>query len=107
MVRQEQIEALCRKIVREFSPDKIVLFGSQAQGSASPDSDVDLLVVMPFAGSTLRQTTLLYRAVKDRTIAVDLVVRTPEEIARRLRENDPFIGQIMRTGKVLHEGRYA
>lgn len=107
MVRQEQITSLCGTLVREFRPERIVLFGSQARGTAEAGSDVDLLVVMRFEGSTLHQTTLLYRALKDRTVPVDLVVHTPGEISTRLRENDPFISAVMRDGKVLHEERHA
>ncbi|MCX6905091.1 MAG: nucleotidyltransferase domain-containing protein [Verrucomicrobia bacterium] len=46
-----QIEAYCRVVAREFRPRKIILFGSYATGSATSDSDVDLVVVMPFRGS--------------------------------------------------------
>jgi len=42
---QERIEEMVRRIVRRFAPEKIILFGSHARGTAGPDSDVDLLIV--------------------------------------------------------------
>ena len=46
-----EIQKLCEQISRDFRPERIILFGSHAYGSPTPDSDVDLLVVMPFEGS--------------------------------------------------------
>ena len=46
-----QIERMVKRIVRKFHPEQIILFGSQARGDAGPDSDVDLLIVMPVEGS--------------------------------------------------------
>src|SRR5215470_8594668 len=53
--RREQIVRLCAVIAREFQPDKIILFGSWAYGTPDADSDIDLLVVMPFEGSPFRE----------------------------------------------------
>jgi len=44
------IHAMVRRIVRQFRPERVILFGSHARGEAGPDSDVDLLVVMPVHG---------------------------------------------------------
>ena len=103
MTRQEQIDDICHTIVREFSPDKLVLFGSEARGSARADSDIDLLVVMPFAGSPLKQATKIYGSIDRRQIAVDLLVRTPEQLRERERIGDVFFHELMSTGKVIHE----
>jgi len=46
-----QIQKMVERIVAQFRPEKVILFGSQARGDAGPDSDVDLLVVMPVQGS--------------------------------------------------------
>jgi predicted nucleotidyltransferase len=51
----EEIRTLCEQIARDFQPDRIIMFGSHAYGEPSPDSDVDLLVVMPFEGSSRQQ----------------------------------------------------
>ncbi|MGC2692443.1 MAG: nucleotidyltransferase domain-containing protein, partial [Desulfobaccales bacterium] len=53
MVEDQTIQELCDRIVREFQPERIILFGSYAYGNPTPDSDVDLLVVLPFEGKNL------------------------------------------------------
>ncbi|MBI3656986.1 MAG: nucleotidyltransferase domain-containing protein [Acidobacteria bacterium] len=54
---KEQIQDLCEQIVRVANPQKVILFGSDAYGKPNEDSDVDLLVVMPFADSPQRQAS--------------------------------------------------
>ena len=50
MVNEQTIQDLCNRIVQDFQPDRIILFGSYAYGNPTPDSDVDILVVLPFEG---------------------------------------------------------
>ena len=45
MVDEQTIQDLCNRIVQDFQPERIILFGSYAYGNPTPDSDVDLLVV--------------------------------------------------------------
>ena len=59
---QAQIDRMVQRIVRKFHPEKIILFGSQARGDAGPDSDVDLLIVMPVAGSKCDKRLEIRRA---------------------------------------------
>jgi predicted nucleotidyltransferase len=56
---------MVRRIVEQFQPEKIILFGSHACGSADPDSDVDLLVIMPFTGSKLDKARQLGVTILD------------------------------------------
>jgi predicted nucleotidyltransferase len=102
--RWQQIMCLCDAIAQEFHPDKIVLFGSYASGKPRPDSDVDLLVVMPFEGSPFRQTAVILGHVV-RTVGVlplDLLVRTAEQVQERLRMGDSFMRDIIAHGKVMY-----
>lgn len=98
----EEIRKLCETIALEFHPERIILFGSHAYGEPSPDSDIDLLVVMPFAGSS-RQQAVDIRSRIDTSIPLDLLVRTPEQISERLALGDFFIREITEQGKVLYE----
>lgn len=107
MTRQQQIDEICHTIIREFDPDKLVLFGSEARGCARPDSDIDLLVVMPFSGSSVKQATKIYGSIDRRRIAVDLLVRTSEQLRERDRIGDVFFREVMSTGKVIHERTHA
>ena len=103
MVDPKDIQATCDDIVREFSPLKVVLFGSYAYGTPTEDSDVDLLVVMPIPESQTRRQVVEIRQRIPRRFRMDLVVRTPEEIARRVSLNDWFLREITQEGQVLYE----
>jgi predicted nucleotidyltransferase len=96
------IEKLCERIAREFQPEKIILFGSQAEGTADADSDIDLLVVMPHAGSPLRQAGEMLRRLQV-WMPVDLIVRSAEEIEQRLAQGDRFMREVLERGKVMYE----
>ena len=97
------IRDAAREVGTLFRVDRVVLFGSYARGTASRDSDVDLLVIarttrpLDLAGKILWQ--LGGRFPKD------VLVRTPLQIQRALREGDPFVTEILEEGRVLYEAR--
>jgi len=102
MVDEQTIQALCNRIVQEFQPDKIILFGSYAYGHPTPDSDVDILVVLPFKGKNFSKSLeILNRA--NPAFPIDLLARNPEDTERRYREGDPLIREALDRGKVLYE----
>lgn len=102
MVERKQIQAFCRAVAREFHPQKIVLFGSYAYGKPTGDSDVDLLVVMPFDRKKGRKSLEIRRRIPA-DFPLDLIVRTPEFVTQRLAWGDCFIREILSKGKVLYE----
>jgi predicted nucleotidyltransferase len=104
--RQDEISRLCQHIVREFRPDKIILFGSYAYGTPTPWSDVDLLVVMPYHGSSRQVAATILQSVQP-DFGVDLLVRTPAEVAQRLGMDDDFMQEIISRGQVLYEADHA
>jgi predicted nucleotidyltransferase len=95
------IRRYARAIAEEFHPDKIVLFGSFAYGKPHQDSDVDLLVVMPARNQHAQAVRILWRLAAP--FPLDLIVRTPKEIAWRLQEGESFTTTIVTQGKVLSE----
>lgn len=102
MVTREDIQATCDDIVREFTPLQVILFGSYAYGTPTEDSDVDLLVVMDIPESeTRRQATEIRRRIS-RRLPMDVLVRSPEEIAYRTSYNDWFLREITEKGEVLY-----
>ena len=105
MITTAQIRALSRHIAAQFNPERIILFGSRARGRAHADSDVDLLVVMRCNGSGARKAVEILNRVEPE-FAVDLIVRTPQEIRRRLAQHDGFLADIVRRGKVLYEAAH-
>ncbi len=100
--RRAYIRNLCRRIAEEFKPEKIILFGSHAYGKPTPQSDVDLLVVMPYEGSCFQQASKISQYL-DLLIPMDLLVHTPEYIQYRLEIGDRFIREILEKGKVMYE----
>lgn len=96
------IQMLVDNIVRHFSPEKIVLFGSYARGEAGPDSDVDLLVIMPHEGHSARKAAEITQLVHPRRFSIDLIVRSPETVQQRARMNDWFIRELLREGRVMY-----
>lgn len=98
----KEIEEKVLPIIEKYQPDKIILFGSYAAGNPTPASDVDLLVVMNTDRSTLELAAEVSLSVTH-SFPMDILVRTPQEIAKRLQYGDFFIRDIMETGKVLYE----
>lgn len=98
---QAHIQKLCKQIVDAFRPQKVILFGSYAYGTPNFDSDIDLLVVMPFEGRVHDQAVKIRRGL-DASMPVDLLVRTPEQVRRRVEMNDFFMREIVEQGKVLY-----
>ena len=103
MANMADIEQISASIAREFNPQKIVLFGSHAWGNPTPESDVDLLVVLPFEGKGWRMAAAIREKVNV-TFPLDLIVRTESQLADRLQRHDSFFTEIVKKGKVLHEG---
>ena len=102
MVTMDQIEELGQRIGRGFGAHKVVLFGSHAHGAATDDSDVDLLVILPFEGKSVDQSVQIRLRLRP-AFAVDLIVRTPEKVRERLEMGDDFLREILEEGKVLYE----
>jgi len=102
LVKRTQIRAFSNAIAREFRPRKIVLFGSYAYGKPTEDSDVDVLVIMPFNRKRGRKSLEIRQRIPA-DFPLDLIVRTPEAIARRLQWGDCFIQEILAKGDVLYE----
>jgi predicted nucleotidyltransferase len=104
--RLAYIKRLCRQIAQTFQPNKIILFGSQAYGQPREDSDIDLLVVMPYTGSS-REQALKVALSLNVMAPLELLVRTEEEIHQRMELGDQFIKEIVERGKVIYENDHA
>ena len=99
----KRIEVLRDKIVAFGQPDKIILFGSHARGTARPDSDVDLLVIGPSDLPRRQRQVRFRRALFGSGVAYDLLALTPAEVELRLQRNGPFIREILSNGKLIYE----
>ena len=105
MVAMNEIENLAAQIARRFRPERIILFGSHAYGTPTPDSDVDLLVVIPDDGNPLRKAAEIRSAVDDR-FPLDILVRDPQELQRRIQWHDWFLIEVTQKGRILYESAH-
>lgn len=102
MIPIELIIDTCQRIANQFTPDKIILFGSYAYGKPHNGSDVDLLIIMSFEGRSFDKSMAIWKAIRP-PFPTDIIVRKPEDADRRYREFDPLIRNAFDKGKVLYE----
>jgi uncharacterized protein len=102
MVAMGKIQEFANQIARQFRPHQIVLFGSHATGAVNVDSDVDLLVVISHAGKNWRMATKIREAVKA-SFPLDLLVRRPDEMKRRVAACDVLLRSVQESGEILYE----
>ncbi len=105
MIAWADIERYGAAIAREFRPRKIILFGSYAYGQPTPDSDVDVMVILP-ARKGWRPSLEIRRRISA-GFPVDILVRARSEISRRLRQGDSFVKEVMSKGRVLYEASHS
>jgi len=96
---QTELGGLVRRIVEAVRPLRIILFGSAVRGETGPDSDVDILVVMPDGTNRLQTMQFLHTQLFGIPLAVDILVATPSDLERH-RNN---VGLIYRT--ILEQGK--
>ena len=101
-VTQEKLKEVADTIVREFNPEKIILFGSYAWGTPTKDSDVDLFIVKDENKSSLDMMREVNDLFFKRDFAMDVLVYTPWQLEKRKEIGDPFLGRIIKSGKVLY-----
>jgi predicted nucleotidyltransferase len=101
LVTREALQAFIQRLVEGFAPEKVILFGSLARGEARWDSDADILVVMPFEGSSLERRLEMLE-VCNPSFPVDLLLCRPEAAKQRYGWGDPFIREAFDHGEVLH-----
>lgn len=106
-VDEELLKRMTETIVRELAPEKIVLFGSHARGTADPGSDLDFLVVAgkPFSRHHSRKEEMmrLYRRFFDYDIPLDFLLFDQEEVKRWQSVENHVIAQALSEGRTLYE----
>ena len=102
---ERTIAAMAHRIVRRFAPEKVILFGSHATGKAGPDSDVDLLVVMPLRASKADHELEIRAALRAYRTPKDVIVTTPEAFEWRRAVPGTIERSAARSGRVLYEKR--
>ena len=99
----EEIQNIVKQLINLYKPEKVILFGSLAQGKINQGTDIDLFIIKSevpeFGVDRIRQldTIIKYK------FATDFIVYKPEEVEQRLKLGDPFVKSILEEGKVLYD----
>lgn len=100
-----EIQNIMEQLINVYAPEKVILFGSLAEGIVKEGTDIDLFIVkkdIPHLGvDRIRQLDSLIKY----KLATDFIVYKPEEVRKRLEADDPFVKSIMEKGKVLYDGK--
>ena len=102
MISQEKINEVIDRIVKNINPEKIILFGSYAQGNPSEDSDLDLLIVKEMRIPRYKRTREVKKHLRGLKIPIDVIVYTRKEIKEWEETKTAFISQTIKQGKVLY-----
>ena len=103
MISRRTIRNVVDDIVREIKPHKVILFGSYARGTQTPDSDLDIFVVARLRGSSSERIRRVRGAITASGFGLDVVVRSPGQVKKSLAGKDWFVQEIFEDGKVLYE----
>ncbi len=101
LLPRSAIRGVVKQIVEQFDPDRIYLFGSYAYGEPNSESDIDLLVVMP-TRNEIDQAVRVGFAIPP-AVPLDVQVRTPANLEKRIRSGDGFLREVVQRGLILHE----
>ncbi len=104
MVAQKVLQKATQRLIDRFKPTRIILFGSQARGTADNRSDVDLLVICPVRGKRRDLMVAMDRALNGLGLARDVIVMTPEEFERDRHIPGTVARPASLEGKVLYDG---
>ena len=100
---EAKLREITDKIVKEFQPEKIILFGSYAWGEPHEDSGIDLLVVMESNRPRIERQREVRRIIFGSPLAMDILVYSPEELEKSINiKRNFFLEDIVRNGRVLY-----
>lgn len=103
MTTAELISVMVDRIVKQFQPNRIILFGSMARGDTNESSDVDLMVVLNHIPNKHRTAVEILRSLRDVPISKDIIVVTPGEIEREGDVIGTITYEALREGKIMYE----
>lgn len=103
-ISPEVIEYIWQKIVDAINPVKIIMFGSQAEGTADKESDLDLFVIHDLPQSSRQVRRKLGQLFLHRRFGLDLIVRNQEQVNANVTDGNPFYTEhIFKRGVVLYD----
>jgi predicted nucleotidyltransferase len=103
MIEQNKITDIINKIINGYNPDKIILFGSYANGNPNEDSDLDLFVIKDSELLRPQRAMFVRKMLAGAMVPIDLIIYTPKEIEETIENKYSFVFEVMNTGKILYE----
>ena len=102
---RQDLEKLLSKLIADYAPQQVILFGSHAYGEPDQHSDLDLLIVKETARTPFQRRVEVGRIVQDRSrrTPIQALVITPKELEERTGKGDPFLLEVMEKGEVLYD----
>lgn len=104
-VDEKLMDEIVHRIIKSFSPEKIILFGSRARGEARTDSDIDILVIANSSEPRYRRSSALYGIMSDILVPMDILVYTPEEVEEWREVRQAFVTTAVREGLLVYENK--
>jgi predicted nucleotidyltransferase len=102
MITQEQLDHIVKRILKLYQPEKIILFGSYANGTALENSDLDLFLVKDTKESPVDRSAALRIGLRDFLLPMDILIYTPEEFEKDKDRKYTFVHEVFKSGKVLY-----
>jgi len=100
---EKKIQEVANKIVKDYNPEKIILFGSYAWGNPTKDSDVDLFIVKDSPKKGRGIAYEIDRSIFPRPFAIDILAYTPTEVKEKIeKDRNLFIEDVINNGKILY-----
>lgn len=102
MVTEQDLGRLVSRIVEFYQPEKVILFGSYANGNADENSDLDLLLIKETDEHPLNRAAGIRKALRDVLLPMDILVYTPSEISKDQERKFTFIHDVLKSGRILY-----
>jgi predicted nucleotidyltransferase len=101
---RKEIANILGKLIAEYAPQRVILFGSYAYGNPQSDSDIDLLIIKETSDRFIDRWVTVRRILSDakRSLPLDTLILTPQEVASRLAIGDQFVAEVLEKGEVLY-----
>lgn len=102
-IQKKVLDEIISRLVKEFAPDKIILFGSHAWGIPNRDSDIDLFVIVRRSDFTpIKRAKKAYQCLQGLRTPTEIIISTWDEANRYKSVHSSLTRKIFKQGKVIY-----